>query len=310
MRKYNIVIVFVLLIFLVGVIINKYIYEKNNYYFTIYNIEKEKINTDEELEKQKQKINEIHSYDSFSYNFKYYNISWKIYISSDNYLHISNDENIQGQVISNIKFKSIYPNSYTNSTSIRFYAISIDNKPYTINLSNNDINSIQIEKLTGYYTNFVDVEIKSDKYTVDNSIYGLGKNNFIFNVTNGMIYLPTTICLYNEIYVYEDNTMINKNGKIIADDEGNPYKLKYIFNVVLYDEFIQNTSYIVITEDNKFLYFNDDLSKVYELNRKINKVEFDKNEPYKKGLLTLTLNMNSKIYFDVECNEYYCVNKF
>lgn len=311
MKKCIITLIIVLILFIGVLSINKYLYEKNNYYFTIYKIDKTKTITVEDMDKQDKYIKAINKIDSLSCDYDYYidkKISGKIYISSDKFLYISNDEIKQDHVISDIKFKSIYPSSYIYQKSIRFYAISEENSLYLISLSDNDINSIKLEKLSGYYTNFVDVETKQDKYKSDDLIFALGKGKYIYNVTNGMLYLPTTISLYNKIYVYEDNTMTNREGKLIADGNGNPYKIKYIFNVVVEDIFIENTSYIVVTEDNKFLYFNEDMTEVYESNRKIDNIEFTKYDPYISGLLTLTLDMNSKNYFGVQCNEYYCVN--
>lgn len=314
MKKIMIVIVVVLLLFVGALTIYKNEYDKKKYiyYVTSYDISNLKSDYVNDIYAQDDYMGKItiSKKTSVSYKFAFNEnfMKGKVYISSEKYLHIYDEINDIDQKVSNVKFKSLYANNTGDERGFTVYALSEENKPYLLNVVENDINKVTLNELYGEYIDFVDVEIKRDKYKIDNAVFALGENEYIYNVNTGLLYNPNTISLYNKIYVYEDNTMTNMKGNLIVDKNHQPYKLKYIFNIVYEDEFIDNTSYIAITEDNKFLYFNDDLTKVYELNRKVKEIDYEKIDPYVMGTLIITFDMNSKIWFVAECNEYYCVN--
>ena len=139
----------------------------------------------------------------------------------------------------------------------------------------------------------------------------LSEDGKIYDINTGLIYDERTISLYNQIYVYHNKTMTNDIGHLITNNKGELYKIKYIFTTQSNNEMFKDiTPIIMVTENNEFLYFDNEMMYVYEFDKKVKNVKFDQYYPYIDGKLNITFEDDYKVEFTARCNEYYCINKF
>lgn len=252
---------------------------------------------------------------SVDYNFLHEDesITGTIYIGEDKGLYIT-DANINKiHKISNEKFKTMYISDYFYKDKLFVFLISEKNKVYNVLLYGNDISQTRLYKysLNDEFTNFVDIEFEHDIYDLAIPIFALTKDDKIIDINSGLKYDESVVALYNNIYVYDDKTMTDVYGKIIEDEDGKAYKIKYIFNVYDSNGFIKDENqFIIVTEDYRLIYCNLEMTKVYEFDKKVKDIKYDKYYPYIDGKLEIIFEDDYKVDFTARCNQYFCINEF
>jgi len=270
--------------------------------------------TDNLLDKEKYK-NKIITERKLSIDYTLFfdkeGIKGKIYIDKNNELYISETNKNIVHKVSDVKFKTMYVKDYEYDEVI-VYLISEDDKLYIMQLMTNDITKVYIAdyKTNMKITNFVDVDLKHDMYSPGNTLFVLFEDGNIYDANSGIRYSEKIVSLYNNIYVYPDKSMSSVNSRMIQDKEGKNYKLKYVFLSYKTGDFIPENPIIIITEDDKFIYVNSDMTHVYEFNKKVKKVHFDVNYPYVMGNLNIIFEDDYEINIEAACNQYHCVNNF
>ena len=158
--------------------------------------------------------------------------------------------------------------------------------------------------------NFVDLDFMSDIYGDSNTLFVLSTDNNIYDAASGIRYEPEIKILYDSLYVFTDNTMVDIYGRMLLDENGNNYKIKYIFQTYEDNEFSGKNTIIIVTEDNRLLYIEERPNYVYEFNKNVKNLEFDKNMPYIKGNLKITFEDDSYVQMAASSNEYFSLNEF
>lgn len=239
-------------------------------------------------------------------------ISGKIYIGEDKYIYITENNSNVTYRVSTTKFKTIYVNDFDYSNGIYIALLSEDNKIYCMALSGNDITKAEVvpayTSLTGV-TNFVNINLDSDMYGDGNTIFVLTQDGNIYDVASGIRYNKDIISLYNKLFVFKDASMTNMWGEQIQDKNKQNYKIKYIFYTKGDSNFVEKNTIIVVTEDDRLIYFDKDIYNVYEFNKKVKNIKFNKNMPYVEGNLEITFEDNYKVNLKVSSNEYFALNK-
>ena len=238
-------------------------------------------------------------------------VSGYVYIGENKMLYIhDNNKNID-HLISTTKFKTMYVKDYEYTDGIYAYLISEEGKVYILSLESNDVKDVYINdyRYIEKFTNFVDIELKYDMYEPGNTLFVLTEEGKIYDINTGLRYDERTVSLHGQIYLYHDKTMTNTVGHLIKDNNGNLYKIKYVFSTYGNDMFKEFTS-IIITEENEFIYFDKEMMYVYEFDKKVKDIKFDQYYPYIDGNLEITFEDDYKMNFTAKCNEYYCINKF
>ena len=179
-----------------------------------------------------------------------------------------------------------------------------------MSLETNDITKSEVISLDDEeeYTNFVNLRFKEDLFPSGNTIFLLDKNGNIYELYSGFRYKTDIISLYSKMYVFSDKTITNYFGMLAQDKNGDSYTIKYIFDTYQNNEFIPDNKIIVVTEDNRFIYFDDDMETVYEFSKKVKDVNIDVNYPYKEGNLKITFEDGYNVDLKASCNQYFCVN--
>lgn len=234
-------------------------------------------------------------------------IKGDLYIGEDNYMYITDNINERNYRISSVKFKTMFVNEWY----MFVYAISEDNDVYFINLQGNDISKIEVRKIEINFDaiNFVDINYKSDMYKSPYAIFVLSDDGNIYEVTSGIRYRESILSLYGNLLVFDDKTITNVDGRLLEDKNGNSYKIKYIFFTYDGNKEIGKQRVLIVTEDNKFLYMNDDFTSVYEFDRKVSNLKYDSKYPYMYDKLEITFDDNYVMEVSAACNEYYCINE-
>jgi len=324
MKKRNyLIIIFIVCILIFFGIITFYKFGRNDkvikkHYFTTAEVKNFK--KDDETD-----VNDVEMYGNYiiqtplhkiKYNFYDKNtsetINGYIYIDENKELYITDDTKNIKHKVSDMKFKTMYFKYYSYSNSICVNLISEDNKVYLLILDSNDITKVIFYdyKYAEKFTNFVGVEYLRDKYYLSNSVFALTEEGKIYDINAGLRYDERTKAVYNAIYIYHDNTMTDIYGRVIDDGNGNRYKIKYIFDVSETNGFLENKStYVIITEDNKFLCFSDDIAFVYEFSQKVKDIKYDQYTAHRDGNLEITFEDDYKAEFIAMCTKYYCINE-
>ena len=138
-------------------------------------------------------------------------------------------------------------------------------------------------------------------------LYLIFVNNKIISATR---YSEDVVSIFNSIYVHDGKTMSNVYGQILEDKGENYYKIKYVFFTITDSDIVDKEKVIIITEDDKFLYVNNDLIYVYEFSEKVESIKFDTNYPYTDGNLHISFENGYSADLIARCSEYYCINEF
>ena len=309
----------ILLVFIIGLGIYKFFLKEENikkYYFSkiIVGDTKKDIVTNNVVDKEEYKDNIIEeNLLTIEYNFYDFkrSITGNIYIGSDNYLYITDINRDITHRVSTIKFKTMYVKNWEFDEGVFVYLIAQDNNLYYMSLTSNDIKKAIVKKsyTTLKATNFVDIEFKTDLYKSSNMLFVLATDGNIYDVGSKIRYTKDIVSLYNDIYVYEDNTMANAWGEMFQDSNGEYYKIKYIFLVLEDNEFIDKDMVIIVTEDNRLIYLDREPIEVNEFNKKVKDIKFDKNIPYIEGNLEIVFEDDYKVNLKASSNEYFSLNK-
>lgn len=318
MKNKLIIVIVILIVFIIGLSIYKfgnYNNEVNTHYFVSSEMNKYRYenNNAEVLDNVTYK-DEIINDNVLSMEYRFFHdtqsIIGKIYIGTDKYLYITDTNKNSTYRVSTVKFKTIYYNEYEYSKGIYVWLLSESNKIYLMSLESNDITKAEVISLDDEeeYTNFVNLRFREDLFPSGNTIFLLDKNGNIYELYSGFRYRTDIISLYSRMYICSDGTITNSNGMLAQDKNGDSYKIKYIFDTYQNNKFIPDYKIIVITEDNRFIYFDDDMETVYEFSKKVKDLNFDVNYPYKEGNLKITFEDEYNVDLKASCNQYFCVN--
>lgn len=314
------ILISLLIIFMVVLTIYKFFYKKEEtkeHYFVSSEIKEFKTNDEtaiNDLEKYKNNIiNESQNKINFNFFHKNESITGYVHIGEDKKLYIYDKVNNINHLVSTNKFKTMYAKDYKYIDGVYIYLIGEDGKVYILNLESNNVNDAYLYDypFKVKFTNFVDIELNNDMFPVGNTLFALTDTGKIYDVNTGLRYDERTISLYNQIYVYHDKTMTNEMGHLIMNNKGELYKIKYVFSTHSNNEMFKDiTPIIIVTENNEFIYFNQEMMYVYEFNKKVKDIKFDKYYPYIDGKLEITFEDDYKVEFIARCNQYYCINEF
>jgi len=241
-------------------------------------------------------------------------ITGQIYIGDDKYLYITDTNKNSTHRVSTIKFKTMYVKEFNYTNGIYIALISEDNKIYCMELAGNDISkAIVVPAHTSIkeVTNFTNVNIKTDMFGDSTTMFVLSGDGNIYDVASGIRYNENIISLYNRLYAFENATMTNVFGEQLQDKNKQNYKIKYIFFVEEKDnKFMGNNKMIVITQDNKLVLMDNDVYNIYEYDKKVKDIKFDKKLPYTEGNLEIVFEDDYKVNLKASSNEYFSLNKF
>ena len=318
-KKLCILGIVVILIFVLSISIYKFKSSGSNsnkiHYFK-YNSINEQYSSDNKFYdfegNKKYIINEKITSIDYSYYHEGNVVSGQIYIGEDKYLYITDSYKNDFCIVSAVKFKTMYVKDSEFNYGVFVYLISEDNELYLMMLKSNDIRDVMISRHNGNmrYTNFTSARITYDKYEDYNAVFALATDGYMYDVNSGLLYDSNRIALYNSLYVQSDRTMTNMAGNIIKSKDNVNYKIKYIFDTYENNKFIDDNKIIIVTEDNKFIYFDDNMENVYEFSKKVSNVDFDVYYPYVEGNLKVTFEDGYNVSFKASCNQYFCVNDF
>lgn len=320
MNKKLIVIVGILIVFVAIISVYRFKFYKldsNEHYFSKFEISNrkndEKLN--EILDKDIYKDNIIEEKVlSAEYTFLHNteSITGNIYIGADKLVYITDYNKNDTYRVSAVKFETMFLNGYEYTNGIYVWLLSESKLPYLLYLESNDITEA---KIIGFsdgrkYTNFVDISFKEDIFESGNTIFLLSETGNIYEISSGLRYNDEIISLYNFMYIYNDKTIVNPGGMIVQDKSGNSYKIKYVFDTYESNKFIENDKTIIVTENNRLIYFDENMENVYEFSKKVKDVNFDVYYPYVEGNLKITFEDDYNVNFKASCNQYFCINEF
>lgn len=320
MNKKLIVIIGILIVFFAIISVYRFKFYKldsNEHYFSKFEISNrkndEKLN--EILDKDIYKDNIIEEKVlSAEYTFLHNteSITGNIYIGADKLVYITDYNKNDTYRVSAVKFETMFLNGYEYTNGIYVWLLSESKLPYLLYLESNDITEA---KIIGFsdgrkYTNFVDISFKEDIFESGNTIFLLSETGNIYEISSGLRYNDEIISLYNFMYIYNDKTIVNPGGMIVQDKSGNSYKIKYVFDTYESNKFIENDKTIIVTENNRLIYFDENMENVYEFSKKVKDVNFDVYYPYVEGNLKITFEDDYNVIFKASCNQYFCINEF
>ena len=241
-------------------------------------------------------------------------ITGKIYIDKNNELHITDDLESIDKVISELKFKDLKPLESDEYGALYVYLISNDNKLYYLMLDTNNIYDAAVYEIemNKPVLRFSNISYDNDVSPSSSTLFVLCSDGNIYEVTSKLRYHNNIKLVFGRVMVYEDNTMSNIYGKMFEDNNGNYYKIKYIFNALASDAFLDKPVGIIITEDNQLIVsiIDEYYRRINVANKKIKNIEFDKKSPFVTGKLKLEFEGGKKMEFDANCSVYYCINNF
>ena len=207
----------------------------------------------------------------------------------------------------------MYVKDYEFIDGVYVYLLSEQGKAYILSLESNDVRNAYLNdyRYDVKFTNFVEIDLNKDIHDAANTLFALTEDGKIYDINTGLRYDERTISLYNQIYVYHNKTMTNDMGHIIMNNNGELYKIKYVFRIQSNNEmFKEVTPIIMITEDDRFVYFDNEMMYVYEFDKKVKDIKYDQYYPYIDGKLEIVFEDDYKVEFTARCNEYFCINKF
>lgn len=241
-------------------------------------------------------------------------ITGKIYIDKNNDLHITDDIEDIDKVISELKFKDLKPLESDTYNALYIYLISNDNKLYYMMLDSNNIYDAAVYEIemNKPVLSFSDISYDNDVSPSASTLFVLCDDGNIYEVASRLRYHNNIKLVFGSVMVYEDNTMSNIYGKMFEDKNGNYYKIKYIFNALESDNFLDKPVGIIITEDNQLIVsiLDEEYRRINVANKKLKNIEFDKKAPFVTGKLKLEFEGGKKMEFDANCSVYYCINNF
>lgn len=263
--------------------------------------------TDKELYSNKIIKDIITSYD---YELEVDNkiLSGKVYIGTDKYLYITDEEKNTSYRVSNIKIKTLYKKEQNSNNALILYAISKDNKLNEISLYNLDTNQCKIHEYSYVSAiNFVDVDFENGN---GYNAMILSEDDNIYDGLTGIRYEETIIKLGN-YYIYNDNTILDLFGNMLKDENGKYLKIKYY--IVFGEDNLpfnnKDTNEVIITEDNSIIYLEENQT-LNKYNSKIKTIKYEileTNEEYnlKNVKINIQLDNNSELNWLVISTKYY-----
>jgi len=203
-------------------------------------------------------------------------------------------------------FKKDYP--YNN---IYIYLISEDNNLYFLQLNDNDINKTSVTQIfmPGKIYNFTKLEYTLDAFPNSNSLFVLADDGNVYDVATLIRYNKNILSMFDDFYVYDDNTITDVYGNVIVDKDNNLYKIKYAFVTFDNNTFSGSNTKLIITDNNDLIYEKDNAQVMGLFNKKVKDISFDEKVVGKAGKLIITFKDNYKIKLDAACNKYFCINE-
>ena len=222
-----------------------------------------------------------------------------IYIDKEQHLNIQDKYNKKHETIKSDTFKTLYVVESDNISRLDVYLINTKEELYKLSIEDCNIANYTLNKIDTDYKikNFTNLKYNSylDIYISD--IIVLADDGNMYNPINKILYDDNILNVLNEYLVYPDATISNYDGKLLKDNNGNNYKIKYIFNINIQDEQIEDflgINVAFITEDNKIIYVKND--EIYEISN-IKEIKHNEDE------LTIIYDNNKqqtiKVYRDI-----------
>ena len=222
-----------------------------------------------------------------------------IYIDKEQHLNIQDKYNKKHETIKSDTFKTLYVVESDNISRLDVYLINTKEELYKLSIEDCNIANYTLNKINTDYKikNFTNLKYNSylDIYISD--IIVLADDGNMYNPINKILYDDNILNVLNEYLVYPDATISNYDGKLLKDNNGNNYKIKYIFNINIQDEQIEDflgVNVAFITEDNKIIYVKND--EIYEISN-IKEIKHNEDE------LTIIYDNNKqqaiKVYRDI-----------
>lgn len=203
-----------------------------------------------------------------------------IYIDKEQYLNIHDKCNKKYETIKSDTFKTLYVVDSDNNSRLDVYLINTKEELYKLSIEDCNIANYTLNKIDTDYKikNFTNLKYNSylDIYISD--IIVLADDGNMYNPVNKILYDDNILNVLNEYLVYPDATISNYDGKLLKDNNGNNYKIKYIFNINIQDERIEDflgVNVAFITEDNKIIYVKND--EIYEISN-IKEIKYNEEE--------------------------------
>ena len=237
-------------------------------------------------------------------------ITGKIYIDDNKNLYITDVVNKKVYKPSNVKFKTMFKKDYPYN-NIYIYLISEDNNLYFLQLTNNDINKTSVKQIfmPGKIYNFTKLEYTLDAFPNSNSLFVLADDDNVYDVATLIRYNKNILSMFDDFYVYDDNTITEVYGNVIVDKDNNLYKIKYAFVTFDNNTFSGSNTKLIITDNNDLIYEKDNAQVMGLFNKKVKDISFDEKVVGKAGKLIITFKDNYKIKLDAACNKYFCINE-
>ncbi len=324
MKNKLIYVIIFLFVILIGITIYKYkVYDKNekkHYFIPMMpsNMRSPRVKVtsnvkEEEKDKDtykdliiKENILEI----EYTYIDNNKSITGKIYIDDNKNLYITDIVNKKIYKPSNVKFKTMFKKDYQYK-NIYIYLISEDNNLYFLQLTNNDINKTSVTQIfmPGKIYNFTKLEYTLDAFPNSNSLFVLADDDNVYDVATLIRYNKNILSMFDDFYVYDDNTITDVYGNVIVDKDNNLYKIKYAFVTFDNNTFSGSNTKLIITDNNDLIYEKDNAQVMGLFNKKVKDISFDEKVVGKAGKLIITFKDNYKIKLDAACNKYFCINK-
>lgn len=222
-----------------------------------------------------------------------------IYIDKEQHLNIQDKYNKKQETIKSDTFKTLYVVESDNISRLDVYLINTKEELYKLSIEDCNIANYTLNKIDTDYKikNFTNLKYNSylDIYISD--IIVLADDGNMYNPINKILYDDNILNVLNEYLVYPDATISNYDGKLLKDNNGNDYKIKYIFNINIQDVQIEDflgVNVAFITEDNKIIYVKND--EIYEISN-IKEIKHNEDE------LTIIYDNNKqqtiKVYRDI-----------
>lgn len=203
-----------------------------------------------------------------------------IYIDKEQHLNIQDKYNKKQETIKSDTFKTLYVVESDNISRLDVYLINTKEELYKLSIEDCNIANYTLNKIDTDYKikNFTNLKYNSylDIYISD--IIVLADDGNMYNPINKILYDDNILNVLNEYLVYPDATISNYDGKLLKDNNGNNYKIKYIFNINIQDERIEDflgVNVAFITEDNKIIYVKND--EIYEISN-IKEIKYNEEE--------------------------------
>ena len=286
--------------------------------FTTLNPKNKKIDLKYDYELDEEKYKEYILDDVKTINFTMYrndkSVEGRIYIDNEKKLHITDDLLNYDNTISNLKVKTIKADENDMFDAMYVYLITEDKKLFYMSLKSNNVYDAEIYEI---FTNrpvlgFSDISYENDISPSSNTLFVLCDDGNIYEVSSGLRYHENIKLIFDNIMIYEDNTISNVYGGMFEDENGKYYKIKYIFNVAQSDTFLGKEVLIIITEDNEAIIAlkPDRYMEIHVADTKVKTVEFEPKFPFVLGKLTLVFENGKRFELQANCSTYFCINEF